>query len=537
MNSREPTVEAYGGVSGRILREAMSGTSLVTGLTLIVSLGTLSFIMDKFGARDAFDVFLHLTLVLVLARFAVNGYAGEWGGTVFSTRGGSWLETGEVGLRYLALSLVWLLPAVLLGWRPEMVNTAVGEMLMGGGSKWLIITCFVLTIVALTPPVFLIVSVGAVRFRDIVDPEHWRTLFRGRGGDLFLIYALYLGALTMTVILVLPFLVSMAVKNEDVATVMGLGCLAFAAGLAVNLLGRLCGFFAATAFPAGDVTGETADIDPDPDAVTPKAPGMDPVTRVPGIIPGLIPGLAQDPESAAPMMSADAPASGASAASGAVAPGADPMSGSTPMPDAPMDDSSTATPGHTGGKTPLLEAGAKVDALAESFSADPDGTIRTLMDLRDQYAPNPQVLHMLSMCLLRAGHIEDSLNVALEALPLCLSRGAVRLASELYAVHLRNADRLGLAPDVVLAIADELRRRGDLTASERAYMKILDANPGETRPLKGLLQLAENHLQAQEYAEAARIYEALIERCGNSPFAAHMHEGLAEARRRMAKAS
>ena len=85
--------------------------------------------------------------------------------------------------------------------------------------------------------VALIVAVGAVRFRDIVDPDHWRTLFRGRGGDLFLIYALYLGALTMTVILVLPFLVSVAVENENVATVMGLGCLAFAAGLVLAAIG------------------------------------------------------------------------------------------------------------------------------------------------------------------------------------------------------------------------------------------------------------------------------------------------------------
>jgi hypothetical protein len=317
-----------------------------------------------------------------------------------------------------------------------------------------------------------------------------------------------------------------------VATVVGLGCLAFAAGLAVNLLGRLCGFFAATAFPAGDVTGETAETTPGP--AIPAAPPMDPAAQAPGMVPGLIPGLAQDPASATPMNAGAPDASTASPAA--------PRSGAGPTPADPMtaatdDASDPPASGPAGGKTPLLEAGAKVEALAESFSADPDGTIRSLMDLRDQYAPNPQVLHMLSMCLLRAGHIEDSLKVALEALPLCLDRGAVRLASELYAVHLRNADRLGLAPDVVLAIADELRRRGDLTASERAYMKILDANPGETRPLKGLLQLAENHLQAQEYAEAARIYERLIECRGDSPFAVHMHEGLAEARRRMAKAS
>jgi hypothetical protein len=517
VNSREPTVEAYGGVSGRVLREAMSGASLVTGLSLIISLGTLSYIMSKFHADDAFAVLLHLVVIGALARFAVNGYAGEWGGTVFSSRGGTWMETGSVGLRYLALSLVWLLPAVLLGWRPDTVNAAIGEAFLGGGSKWLILTCFVGMVIALSPPVFLIVSVGAMRFRDIVDPEHWRTLFRGRGGDLFLIYALYLGALTMTAIIVLPFLVSVAAKSQDWATVMGLGCLAFAGGLAVNLLGRLCGFFAATAFPAGDVTGEAVEAGPGPDRTMPAVapPGRTP-SPVSDMVPGLIPGLAQDPEVA------DARPAAVAALTPSPAEG-DPVDG------APED--------HAPGKTPLLEAGARVDALARRFDAEPEGVIKELMDLRDQCAPNPQVLHFLSLCLLRAGHIESSLNVALEALPLCLGRGAIRLASELFAAHLRNADRMGLAPDVVLNIADELRRLGDLPASERAYMKVLGADAGENRALKGLLQLAENRLQAQSYAEASRIYEVLIERCENSPFAVHMHEGLAEARRRMAKAS
>jgi hypothetical protein len=522
VNSREPMVEAYGGVSGRVLREAMSGASLVTGLALILSLGALSYIMNKFNADDAFAVFLHLTIIFVLARFAVNGYAGQWSGTVFSDGGGSWIEVGAVSLRYLALSLVWLVPAILLGFRPDTVNAAMGQAFLGGGSKWLILTAFVMTVIALTPPVFLIVSVGAVRFRDIVDAEHWRTLFRGRTGDLFLIYALYLGALAMTAVLVLPFLVAVAAKNQDVATVMGLGCLAFAGGLAVNLLGRLCGFFAATAFPAGDVAAAAAEMGLGPVPGTPapsahRTPKASPETQVPGMIPGWLEGLGQDP--AAPST----------------------PSGATPL-DPSLSDGTGApdeagTPASSGARTPLLEAGARVDELAERFSADPDGAIGALMDLREQYAPNPQVLHMLSLCLLRAGHIEDSLNVAVEALPLCLNRGAIRLASELYAAHLRNADRLGLGPVVVLAIADELRRLGDLPAAERAYMKVLEANPRESRPLKGLLQLAETHLHDSEYAEAARVYEALLERCGDSPFAAHMQEGLAEARRRMAKAS
>lgn len=528
MNSRKPMVEAYGGVSGRVLREAMSGASLITGLSLILSLGALSYIMGKFHADDAFAVLLHLTIIGVLARFAVNGYAGEWGGTVFSDGGGSWIEVGAVSLRYFALSLIWLVPAIILGFRPDTVNAAMGQAFLGGGSKWLILTAFVMTVVALTPPVFLIVSVGAVRFRDIVDADHWRTLFRGRTGDLFLIYALYLGALAMTAVLVLPFLVAVAAKNQDVATVMGLGCLAFAGGLAVNLLGRLCGFFAATAFPAGDVTGETAEmmgLGPDGGGssgpASPRTPEASPQPQVPGMIPGWLEELGHDTAAPAP---AGATGSDPAASDGVGGPGGTGV------------QEEEGVPAEPGGKTPLLEAGARVDELAERFSADPAGAIGSLMELREEYAPNPQVLHMLSMCLLRAGQIEDSLEVALEALPLCLNRGAIRLASELYGAHLRNADRLGLVPDVILAISDELRRMGDLPAAEHAYMKVLAANSRETRALKGLLQLAEQHLHDSEYAEAARIYEVLLECCGDSPFVPHMQEGLAEARRRMAKA-
>ena len=189
MEESEPKVQAFGGMAGRVLRGTLSAGPLLSGFVLITSLGFLGYVLREGGARDAFLIVSQLSVVLVLSRFARNGLAGEWEGTIFSSHGGSWLDAGAVSFRYLVLTMVWLLPVLLMGWRPEAVMEVVGQVIMGGGaSKLLALTAIFFTHTAPTPPVFLIVSVGASRFADFVDQRHWGRLFANRGGDLFLVY-------------------------------------------------------------------------------------------------------------------------------------------------------------------------------------------------------------------------------------------------------------------------------------------------------------------------------------------------------------
>ena len=187
------------------------------------------------------------------------------------------------------------------------------------------------------------------------------------------------------------------------------------------------------------------------------------------------------------------------------------------------------------GKPPLLDARERLDELERRRETDPQGVISTLNDMRKSYVPHPLVLHRLCLTLNQQGNTMESLLVAREALPLCIERGAQRLAAEIYGAHIDQD--FGLSRDAILLLAQDLRRHGDLAASERAFGSILDRDRGERRAVKGMLQVAEDHLVRSEYNEAQRLFQMLLDRCGDSPLAMHMHDGLAEAERRLAKAS
>ncbi len=500
MATREHETQEFGGVCGRVLRAAMSGATLVTGLTLVISLGALGFIMDSFGGNNAFTVFVLFAVALVLARFALNGFAGEMGGTVFSGRGGSWYDSAVVGLRCLALSSLWLFPMLLLGWKPELVGEAVGTMMFGaGGTRVMSLTTLVIAFLTLTPPVFLIVSVSASRFPDLIDKDHWTGVFSGRASDLYLIYVIYLGALTMLAVMFLPVFTAVAFQNSDMANIMGLFWLAFASGLSVNLLGRLCGFFAATQFGRE----EWAD---DP---TPASPPED---DLPGVSPGPEPGLAHEEARPTPIPALK-PA--------LVAP-------------KPAGEASTLNPS---GKTPLLDARERVDELQPRFEEDPELVISHLEELDKNYAPHPLVLHLLCLSLSQRGCGEESLEIAGRAIPLCLDRGAFPLATEIFVLHLEKAETFDLPRDIVLALGNELRKNKDLAAAEEIYTRALNRDPGEQRAVKGLMQIAEHHIEETNYVHARGLYRMLLETCSDSPFAVHMQQGLEDTERRMAKAS
>src|SRR5262245_44280312 len=205
MNGNAPTQEAFGGIAGRVLKGSLSVGPLLSGLVVLSGLGMLGYMLRAVDAPDVYFALVQIAVVLVLSRFALNGLAGEWEGTIFSSRGGSIVSAAQVTLRYGTLTLIWLLPVLLLGWLPQAVTNAIAQLMMGEGvTKILALTAIFLTLTALTPPVFLIVSVGATRYIDIADRRHWGRLFQNRAPDLFLVYSVYLGALGMVLCLSLP---------------------------------------------------------------------------------------------------------------------------------------------------------------------------------------------------------------------------------------------------------------------------------------------------------------------------------------------
>jgi len=166
---------------------------------------------------------------------------GEWDGTIFSCGGGSWFLVGAIATRYLSLTALWLVPLMLIGSMPEQ-TAMIGPAMFT--DKVILFVMLYLFLATLTPPLFLIVSVSAQNFAELFSPDHWRGRLQGRMGDLFAVYVVYTGTLGMVLALSLPPVVAAFAIHRNVGFLVGglSFCLLF--GMSVNLLGRLCGFFA-----------------------------------------------------------------------------------------------------------------------------------------------------------------------------------------------------------------------------------------------------------------------------------------------------
>jgi hypothetical protein len=498
-------LSGFGGIAGRVLKEATAGSSFLTGLVMLIALFLADWFFGQTGADAISTPVLHLMWAAALVRFGLNGFQGEWSGSVFSTAGGSWTEVGAVTARYMALTAVWVIPMALLDVDPLRSGEALGAVLFGmeGGTTISLLTLYIAATI-LTPPLFLVVSVSAIGFGDVFSPAHWRNCFSGRGGELFTVYSIYMGGVTAVCVLLFPVFVAVVVQSRGLGLLLGGCALIYASGFALSLLGRLCGFFAA-------FEGEA----PVPGTAAVSAPlgGGDAAGRVSPLI-------SRDP----------APGSGAESAS----PGfADRVAHDAAHHASPARRLSVVeAPG--GHKAPLMDARNRVKEIVERFEHNPAGAVAALRELCEEYTPHPLVLHALCLLLHRTGHHEASREVAKEAMPLFMLRGNLRLAAEVAHLHIDRIADLDLHHDEIERIALQLRENHLFDSSSRAYEAVLEEDPYETRSIKGMLQLAETHAHRDGALEAKRIYEFLLEHCSASPLAEYMRQGLEDAERRAA---
>jgi hypothetical protein len=418
-----------------------------------------------------------------------------------------------ISLRYLTLTALWLVPLFFLGLNQLQSEEAMMTMMasssaMGppvgfGKFAFIIVLYFLGSII--TPPLFLIISVSAGSFGEIFSPEHWRNRFSGRMGDLFLVYVVYAGAMGMILILGFPLVIGLFPLSWKLAAFFGAIGVAFVLGLAINLLGRLCGFFA---FGESGFSPQAEAPGPDygpamhrtgPDSVAPVAPAT----------PAAAPVATADPERTIPLSSDPAAQALADAANAAM----------------------------NQGLPPLMDAQQKVNEATQRFESDPEGAIRQLKEVRDAHAPHPQVLHALCLLAHKAGRTEDALCHGKEALPICLDRGHAVLAAEIFRTLWSLREQLDLTRDQTLAVAAAMVKQGDLTYGANTYALILQKDTKETRAVKGILQVAEKLLkESRKPADALRLYQYLLKHCPDSPLAEFMHQGEEEAKKMVEQA-
>jgi TolA-binding protein len=149
---------------------------------------------------------------------------------------------------------------------------------------------------------------------------------------------------------------------------------------------------------------------------------------------------------------------------------------------------------------------------------------------------DPRTLHTVWQTRLAEADTEGAFATAREAILAGLAKGEPKLASEVYRHHLDRLPELDLDRTALDLLADQLLRDGDVAAAAWTFSQALDAQPTDPKAFKGLLRVAEHHMEkAKEPLEAVRVYRYLLERAPASPFAEHARTLLADTERRAAR--
>jgi hypothetical protein len=512
----------FSGISGRVLRESVSFGSFVTGLVLSFIVFVGGFVATFSDTPQMLTPLMQVVMALALARFALNGMYGEWTGTLFSGKGGSWSAVLLVALRYLFLTLLWLLPLILAGFGKNTMATGFGGPMgvgpMGGGS-FMLMMLYMLGMM-ITPPMFLIVSVRADNFADILTPAHWRGCFSGRTGDLFQIYALYAGGVGCMVALGLPIVVGVAPTNWKFALFLGSVGLAFVFGMAVTLLGRLCGFYACG--DAGDVLPSRPPAGPDAFGAGSGGTVAEGAAYAPAHL-GVSGSVAAAPEPVAAPRPVAVPVSAAPSGGAAPTVAAAVAVGEPPI--VPVD------PTKIGVKAPAPDPSQPIEAARGRFHTDREGALKMVEELRSTFPAHPKVLHALMLMRLQAGQQQAAIGEAGEALDSCVVHGEPALAGELVRALGSHLPSVTLQGERFLALGQALLEAGDHSAAAKPFALLARNEPTDAKPIKALMKIAEARMEQRSPGDAVKIYGFLLQHCATSPLAEYFKRGLERAQR------
>lgn len=178
------------------------------------------------------------------------------------------------------------------------------------------------------------------------------------------------------------------------------------------------------------------------------------------------------------------------------------------------------------------EASEAVAVASAAVNAGPPSAV----EAQGPVFGDPKHLHTVWQTRLSSGDAEGALEAAREAIPAGLAKKEPRLAAEIFRRHLDRLTELGLDRTALDLLADQLLRDGDVAAAAWTFSQALDTEPTDPKAFKGLLRVAEHHLdKAKEPLEAIRVYRYLLERAPASPFADHARDLLSVAEKRAAR--
>jgi hypothetical protein len=475
-------VSVFGGAAGKVMLRAHGLTPVINGLVATLGIGLPVWTLASAGMEDLGFLPPLVLLPLLVARCGLNARAGEWNGLVLSASGGPWSQVAGIAFRYLVLMILWALPLTLLTLslsKSFELRTSIGGVPALDGIPALP-SLYLLTGLFFHPAA-LIVALESDGIGEALSPSRWSELFAGRVGEVLLISALVMAGLflaMMPLFAILPALVggSFAANMTFAAVVT-----AYLVGWTLGAFGGLCGAFC-------DVGAQEVDLSSAP-----------PVSEPPRVSP---PNVFEGPAEAAP--------------------DAAPVAGSAgPTEARPRTIGSAEIP-------------ARVEGIRQRLAGEPAKAAAELASLYEQTGPHAALLHAWTLALVEAGEEQRAVEVAREALPFLLSRGATPLAASLVPPLAAHLQALRLTPAQVSALGGALKQQGDLADATRLYAAAVREDPQNAGAVKSLLQIAEQLLRDDEVKRSIKVYRFLLRHCAGSPLELYMRDGLATAERRAA---
>lgn len=274
-------------MAGHVVIDSLHLPSLGTGLLLSVPVLLAVFFAAKVQSGTLTLVSLAALFPLtlyVLSRLALNGLGGDSMGGVFSQSGGSFEDLMPVFGRFISLTLVWALPAVIMFgfYEPKLRNSFAAPFRMGAPEPPPVILTLYLGTGFFVGFLLLTVSVAATKFTDAFSLGFWAALFQGRSGEVFLMLAASVGAPVAVFLLAAPWLSALGQKSQGFAAFLAGVLIIYLVGVHVSIHGKLCGFFA-SAVMSGTLSEGVGPAPPAPaSASPPSGKEPEPTVTIPG---------------------------------------------------------------------------------------------------------------------------------------------------------------------------------------------------------------------------------------------------------------
>jgi tetratricopeptide (TPR) repeat protein len=171
-------------------------------------------------------------------------------------------------------------------------------------------------------------------------------------------------------------------------------------------------------------------------------------------------------------------------------------------------------------------------ANERTAKADPQQALQEVAELVAARGRHPQLLARLAV-LERQLRRPQAIHTAKDAAQLACSMGTHGAVAELLEPFRTQLDELALSADDWVKVAHAQKALKHLDQASALYQQVLSAVPRNLAAIKGLVQIADEHLKQDAAEQALAVYDYLDGQCADHPFREFTDRGREQAERKL----